>query len=396
MNRTVRWSVFVVALVLWPCVPVWAQPVFSPSQDPLSGSRVFGTKGCATCHAVNGIGGKVGPDLGRIARPRSFYDLATAMWNHLPRMVERMQQRGIPRQHLDTRETGDLIAFLYTLNYFDAPGNPEAGRRYFAEKRCVVCHQVGDTGGVVGPNLDFLKQFGTPIFVAAAVWNHGPQMTEAMKAAGIERPAFIGPELQDLIAYLAPASAGPREGPVYVLPGRADTGRKLFAEKRCVSCHSVGGGGAGVGPDLVGRGVRRSLVEFAAAMWNKAPAMVAAMKSQGISLPQLRPEEMADVVAYLYSVRYFADPGNSKNGLAVATEKGCLRCHSVSGKPTKAAPSLGAAKGLESPAAVIAALWNHPVVMPVGAPGQKGAWPELRPEEMADLVALLQSFGWTR
>ncbi len=396
MNRTVRWSVVAVALVLWPCVPVWAQPVFSPSQDPLSGSRVFGTKGCATCHAVNGIGGKVGPDLGRIARPRSFYDLATAMWNHLPRMVERMQQRGIPRQHLDTRETGDLIAFLYTLNYFDAPGNPEAGRRYFVEKRCVVCHQVGDTGGVVGPNLDFLKQFGTPIFVAAAVWNHGPQMTEAMKAAGIERPAFIGPELQDLIAYLAPASAGPREGPVYVLPGRADTGRKLFAEKRCVSCHSVGGGGAGVGPDLVGRGVRRSLVEFAAAMWNKAPAMVAAMKSQGISLPQLRPEEMADVVAYLYSVRYFADPGNSKNGLAVATEKGCLRCHSVSGKPTKAAPSLSAAKGLESPAAVITALWNHPVVMPVGAAGQKGAWPELRPEEMADLVALLQSFGWTR
>ena len=395
MDRTVKWSVLAVALVLWPFVPVSAQPVFSPSQDPLGGSRVFGTKGCATCHAVNGIGGKVGPDLGRIARPRSFYDLATAMWNHLPRMVERMQQRGIPRPHLDPREVADLIAFLYTLNYFDAPGNPEAGRRYFSEKRCIVCHQVGDTGGVVGPNLNFLRQFGTPIFVAAAVWNHGPQMTEAMKAGGIERPAFIGPELQDLIAYLAPASVG-REGPVYVLPGRADTGRKLFAEKRCSSCHSAGGGGAGVGPDLVGRGVRRSLVEFAAAMWNKAPTMVAAMKAQGISLPQLRPEEMADIVAYLYSVRYFADPGNSRTGLALATEKGCLRCHNVSGERMKAAPNLGAAKGLDSPPAVIAALWNHPVVKPVGAAGQKGAWPEFRPEEMADLVALLQSFGWTR
>jgi mono/diheme cytochrome c family protein len=393
MNWAVRWSVLAVALVLWPFVPVWAQPVFSPSQDPLGGSRVFGNKGCATCHAVNGVGGKVGPDLGRIPRPRSFYDLATAMWNHLPRMVERMQQRGIPRPHLDTRETGDLIAFLYTLNYFDAPGNSEAGRRYFSEKRCVVCHQVGDTGGVVGPNLDFLKQFGTPIFVAAAVWNHGPQMTEAMRARGIERPAFIGPELQDLIAYLAPATVG-REGPVYVLPGRADTGRKLFADKRCVSCHSLGGEGAGVGPDLVGRGVRRSLVEFAAAMWNKAPAMVAAMKAQGISLPQLRPEEMADLVAYLYSVRYFADPGNARNGLAVATEKGCLRCHSVSGERAKVA--LGGAKGLESPAAVIAALWNHPVVKPVGTAGAKAAWPEFRPEEMADVVALLQSFGWTR
>ncbi|MBI5628291.1 MAG: c-type cytochrome [Candidatus Rokubacteria bacterium] len=396
MAKTVKWSLVAVALVLWFPGLAWAQPVFSPSQDPLAGSRVFGTKGCATCHAVNGIGGTVGPDLGRIARPRSFYDLATAMWNHLPRMVERMQQRGLSRPHLGVQETADLIGFFYTLNYFDAPGNPDVGARYFAEKRCINCHQVGGAGGVVGPNLDFFKQFGSPLFVAAALWNHGPQMTETMKAQGIDRPAFIGPELHDLLAYLVPASAGPREGPVYVLPGRADTGRKLFAEKRCGSCHSAGGGDARVGPDLVGRGVRRSLVEFAAAMWNKAPAMVAAMKAQGISLPQLRPEEMADIVAYLYSVRYFADPGNSRTGLAVATEKGCLRCHNVSGERMKAAPNLGAAKGLGSPAAVIAALWNHPVVKPVGAAGQKGAWPEFRPEEMVDLVALLQSFGWTR
>ena len=37
MNRTVKGSVLAVALVLWPLVPVWAQPVFSPSQDPLGG-----------------------------------------------------------------------------------------------------------------------------------------------------------------------------------------------------------------------------------------------------------------------------------------------------------------------------------------------------------------------
>jgi mono/diheme cytochrome c family protein len=384
----------VVALVLWLFVPAWAQPVFSPSQDPLAGSRVFGAKGCAACHAVNGIGGRVGPDLGRVPRSRSFYDLATAMWNHLPRMVERMQQRGIERPHLDTQETADLIAFLYTLSYFDAPGNADAGRRYFSDKRCVVCHQVDGAGGVVGPNLDFFKQFGTPIFVAAAVWNHGPQMIEAMKARGIERPSFIGPELLDLIAYLAPASATPREGPVYVLPGRAETGETLFTEKRCIVCHSVAGKGGTIGPNLVERGVRRSLVEFAAAMWNKAPAMVAAMKSQGIALPQLRPEEMADIVAYLYSVRYFADAGNTRNGLAVATAKGCLRCHSVAGERPKAAAALGASKALGSPAAVIAALWNHPVIAAPG--GRKSGWPELRPEDMADLVALLQSFGWTR
>jgi len=396
MSKTVKWSLVAVALVLWPLDPGWAQPVFGPSQDPLAGSRVFGTKGCATCHAVNGLGGTVGPDLGRIARPRSFYDLATAMWNHLPRMVERMQQRGLARPHLGVQETADLIGFLYTLNYFDAPGNRDVGARYFAEKRCISCHQVGGSGGVVGPNLDFLKQFASPLFVAAALWNHGPQMMEAMKAKGIERPAFIGPELHDLLAYLVPASAGPREGPLYVLPGRAEEGRRLFTDKRCIGCHNVAGEGGRVGPDLVGRGVRRSLLEFSAAMWNKAPAMVAAMKARGIAVPQLRAEEMADIVAYLYAVRYFAAPGNASNGQTLAKDKGCLRCHGASRAGAKLAIDLATTKGFQSPAAVIAALWNHAVVPLPGPAGQKGVWPEFRPEEMADLVAWLQSFGRER
>ncbi len=396
MNRTVKWTVLALALVLWPFVPVWAQPVFSPSQDPLAGSRVFGTKSCVKCHAVNGVGGKIGPDLGRVPRARSFYDLATAMWNHLPQMVQRMDALGIARPRLDVRETQDLIGFLYTLNYFDAPGNAQAGERYFAEKRCVVCHQVGGAGGVVGPNLDFFKQFGSPIFVVAAIWNHGPQMTEAMKAQGIERPAFIGPELQDLIAYLAPASAGPREGPIYVLPGRAAEGKRLFKDKRCIECHSVGGEGGKVGPDLVGRGLRRSLTEFAAAMWNKAPTMMAAMTPRGISVPQLRPEEMADIVAYLYAVGYFAEPGNVANGRKVTKDKGCLRCHAVGGERGKSASDLGRAKDLESPAAVITALWNHAVVTSPAVRGQKGLWPELRPEELADLVTFLQSLRVAR
>ena len=125
----------------------WTQPLFSPTQDPLAGSRVFGAKGCVKCHAVNGVGGKVGPDLGRLPRPRSFYDLAAALWNHAPRMAERMRELGIARPQLDARETGDLVAFLFTLDYFDPRGTPEVGRRLFTEKRCIACHQVGGVGG---------------------------------------------------------------------------------------------------------------------------------------------------------------------------------------------------------------------------------------------------------
>jgi len=395
MIRAVRLAVAVAGLLSMGSLDATqAQPVFSPSQDPLAGARVFGAKGCVKCHSINGVGGKVGPDLARAIKPRSFYDVATAMWNHLPKMADRMKQLGITRPQLTAQEAGDLVGFLYTLNYFDPPGNVAAGRQLFSEKKCIICHQVGGTGGVVGPNLDSLKQFASPIYVTSAMWNHGPAMAEAMKARGVERPTFTGQELRDLVAFLAPATGGAPEGPLYVLPGRPEVGRELFVEKKCVRCHSAGGVGGTVGPDLVGLGVRRSPVEFAATIWNKAPAMMVAMATRGITVPQLRPEDMADLVAYLYSVKYFASGGSVPRGWVVAANKGCLQCHAVSGERGKPASDLTRAKGLDSSAAVLAALWNHTVVTPTVA-GRTLEWPMLKADEMADLVTLLESISQT-
>lgn len=389
-------AISVAVLFFWSLVPVSAQPLLSSTQDPLAGSRVFGAKGCVKCHAVNGVGGTTGPDLGRVLHPHSFYDLAATMWNHLPRMAERMRKLGISRPHLDPRETGDLMAFLFMLDYFDRPGNRHVGRRLFSEKKCVVCHQAGGTGGVVGPNLDLLQQFASPILFATAMWNHAPAMGEAMRARKIERPTFVERELLDLVAYLRFVSPGPAEGPLYLLPGRAEEGRRLFVDKRCIECHSVRGQGGRVGPDLAERALHRSLTQFAATMWNKEPAMKEAMKVRGITLPQLRAEEMADLVAYLYSVQYFAQPGDPSKGRRRATDKGCLDCHSVSGTGGKTASDLAQVKGLDSPAAVISAMWNHSFVTEPPAERRKARWPAIHHEEMADLVAFLQALGRTR
>jgi mono/diheme cytochrome c family protein len=369
-----------------------SQALFGPAQDPLAGSRVFGDKGCVKCHAVNGFGGKVGPDLGRVARPRSIYDLSAAMWNHLPRMADRMRQLGIPRPRLDPQEAADLLAFLYTLDYFDPPGNVQAGHRLFVAKKCVVCHQVGGVGGVVGPNLDFLKQFGSPILIAAEMWNHGPAMAAAMRERKIERATFTGSELRDLIAYLKAASPEQTGEPLYVLPGSARVGQRLFVEKRCSQCHSAGGQGGKLAPDLAERGSHRSLTEFAAAMWNKAPAMMEVMAARRIEPPHLQASEMADLVAYLYSVRYFAEPGDPKRGRDVAVAKGCLGCHSVRGQGGKTAADFSSVKGLDSAATVIAGLWNHSFGVDSRAPG-KSAWSELTAGEMADIVAFLRGLG---
>jgi mono/diheme cytochrome c family protein len=388
MIRAMMCAVTVAVLLAAPGA-AWAQAAFSPSQDPVAGARVFGSKRCEKCHSINGAGGKIGPDLAKSTRPHSFFDVATALWNHLPRMSDRMKELGITRSKLDAREAGDLIGFLYALNYFDSPGNAAAGRRLFAEKKCVVCHQVGGTGGTVGPKLDSLKAFASPMYLAAAMWTHGPAMAEAMKGQGIERPTLTAQELRDLSAFLSPASGRVSDGPLYVLPGRPELGRDLFAEKGCIQCHKVGGVGGSLGPDLVALGVRRSPIEFAATIWNKAPAMMKSMASEGIKAPQLKPEEMADIVAYLYSVRYFASGGSIPRGWAVATNKGCLNCHGVYGERGKPASDLTRAKGLDSAAAVIAALWNHTLVTPTIA-GKRMLWPTFNADEMANLVTLLQ------
>ena len=371
----------------------FAQPLFSPTQDPLAGERVFNAKGCVKCHAVNGAGGKVGPDLARALRPRTFYDLAAALWNHAPRMADRMRQLGIARPQLDARAGADLAAYLFTLGYFDRPGNAQAGRRLFTEKRCVVCHKVGTTGGAIGPALAGLKPLASPIYLAAAMWNHGPQMAELMEREKITRPTFMGSELVDLIAYINSASPKASRAPLYVLPGRADEGGRLFVQKRCVECHSMGGQGDPIVPSLAERALHRSLTEFAAAMWNKAPAMYQAMASRpGGSVPQLRPEEMADIVAFLYAARYFKQAGDPHNGAIVATNKGCLNCHGLYGERGKVASDLSAASGLDTPAGVLSALWNHSFIADPRTEREKTPWPTFRGEDMADLVAYLRAF----
>ncbi|MGE5306542.1 MAG: c-type cytochrome [Alphaproteobacteria bacterium] len=381
---------FLLALVLCFGKQAGAQGLFSPAQDPIAGSRVFGSKGCAKCHSINGIGSKIGPDLAHTPGTRSFYDLAAAMWNHVPQMAKQMQKLGINRPALSPSETGDLIAFLYTLNYFDRPGDPKKGNLLFAKKYCVSCHQLAGTGGVLGPNLDGLAQNGTPISISAAMWNHGPTMTTAMRANNIPRPTFTATELDDLIAYIKSAKRDATPEPMYVLPGRPERGQELFSRRSCIECHSVKGRGGKVGGDLADRKNQVSLVQFAAAMWNKTPLMLKEMGNRNIPVPQLHPEEMADIVAYLYSVQYFARPGDFNRGKTLVKTKNCLSCHAGAPGSQEVAPDFKKIEHLDQPVTVVAAMWNHAGLMEQKMGKMALEWPSLTGSEMADVVNYIQ------
>ena len=186
-----------------------------------------------------------------------------------------------------------------------------------------------------------------------------PAMARAMQDKKITRPTFTGTELRDLVAYLQSRSATPTQAVLYVLPGRAEVGRELFAARQCVECHSMQGEGGQVGPDLGARELSPSLFQFAAAMWNKAPVMLEAKRARNIELPQLRPEEMVDLVAYLSSVRYFTPAGAARRGQQLTQEQGCLTCHALSGQGGTEARDLASVHGLDSLASVNAPLARY-------------------------------------
>jgi mono/diheme cytochrome c family protein len=300
-----------------------------------------------------------------------------------------------PPPQLSPRETGDLIAFLATVNYFDPVGDAKAGKKIFADKQCVVCHQIEGVGGVFGPSLDSVVQFG-PIFFAATMWNHGPSMAEAMQARGIKRPLFSGSELRDLIAYVKFVSRGRGDQPTQVLPGRAEDGERLFALRGCVDCHGIRGSGGPVAPALSGKRIYSSLFDFAAAMWNKGPIMRREMQRRAVTVPPLLANELADIVGYLYSVDYFAAPGDPRRGEEIVRAKGCLDCHSIGGKGGRLAPDFEKSRGLNEPANVVAAMWNHGTVMEEKMHDEKLSWPVFKGDEFTQVVGFLQALGRRR
>ena len=396
LTQARRIIILLAAILPWYCGVGLAQPLFSPTQDPLVGSRIFGEKGCAKCHAIFGVGGTMGPDLARSQRSRSFYDLAAAMWNHLPKMTEQMRKAGIARPQLSSSETGDLIAFLYTANYFEPAADAKAGSQVFAQKRCIACHQVGGSGGVTGPSLDSLGQFNSPIFFATAMWNHGPTMSEAMRAKGIARPSFNQVEFGNLLAFIKSASPTSGKEPLYLLPGRPGQGQKLFVQKGCIECHTVKGRGGQAGGELAQRGTRLTMVQFALSMWNKAPAMLREMARKKIPQPQLQAGDMADIIAYLYSVQYFARPGDARRGQDLLAAKGCLSCHSVAGKGGKVGPDFERSKELDQPVTIVSNMWNHASAMADKMREKSVTWPVFTEQEMGDIVTYLQTLGMTQ
>jgi mono/diheme cytochrome c family protein len=269
------------------------------AMDSARGEELFTTLSCIGCHSINGAGGKTGPDLGRrFDRDFTPAGLASTMWNHAPSMWAAMQAQSVRAGALDEQAAADLFAYFYAARFFDPdilvyvrglPGtlhqpdlllltSSDNGEALFRSKGCAGCH----TGKLaLGPRL----RGQTLADIAVDMWNHEPRMAKAP-------PSLDAEEMRDLTAYLWAQ-------PFFLDSGDAAGGRRVFAAKRCATCHDDAATGA---PKLAGgRQTPLTGAAMVSVLWRHGPQMLEQMKAKGIPWPRFDGADMSNLIAYLAS-----------------------------------------------------------------------------------------------
>lgn len=360
--------------------------------DPIAGRRIFVARECDRCHAIWGNGGSLGPDFALVGAGRSLQQLAGMFWNHTPKMIQTVQVRGFQWPTFTEEELADIISYIYYVKLFDEPGDPVLGERWFREMRCIECHAIGGKGGRAAPPLDDYARYIAPLMLAQGMWNHRPGMQARQAAVSAPIPTFMSREMADIQAYIREVSSLQGRDVIFLQPPDPNDGRELFLEKGCSKCHGPSGGGTPFGPDLRSATEQLRVSEIAGTLWNHSSRMAAAMRARGITFPRFEGNEMADVIAFLYYLRFYDTGGDARAGEAVFVQKGCARCHTTDGGAS-IGPDLSQSNAILAPIRLATAMWNHAPAMYRVTQLEHVEWPRFEGTEMRDLAVYLRDLA---
>jgi cytochrome c551/c552 len=362
-------------------------------EDPTKGNRLFVSKGCVRCHAFKGDGGKIGPDFGRVDLGNTQLDMAAKLWNHIPSMNVGIERSKMIKPSLTGQEFTEISAYLYFLKFFDEPGEATRGRSIFNEKGCGSCHPLSGKGKEGEPGLDQFPPNISPVFLAQSIWNHGPGMIAHMVKLGMKWPIFEKTEMMDLLEYVKVNAKGAKET-AFITPGNPREGKQVFNAKGCIKCHAVRGEGGKEAEDFGKRSKTfyKSLTQIASSMWNKGPAVLGKMSQTSIGIPKFTSKEMADLMAYLYSLNFIDEPGNPIHGKKVFSESGCSKCHGLNGKPGEwMTVNLSKYQKAASSMDIVAGIWNHSTAIEKALREKGMSWPRFKKGELADLLEYIRT-----
>jgi len=352
-------------------------------QNPIKGRFIFEEKGCGACHG----GESIGPDLSEIEYYGTSLELASVMWNHLPKMLLQIHEQGMTYPNFTEEEFNDLLTYIFYLRYLGTPGNISDGKAAFGSKGCNNCHSIAGYGKRNGYALDELGKYVSSLFLAQALWNHGPEMEDEMALLNIERPHFENDDLVDLHAYIRSEGKESSAMRVFQSPGNPNNGYLIFNDKGCLACHAINGEGTEIGPDLDAMDWDKSVGEISGTLLNHSSEMNDLILEKGLKRPSFTSSELADVTAYLYFFGFSDTAGDSQAGLKAFKNKGCVNCHSINNdlEVDKIRRSLN----LETSIAMAQIMWNHAPIMEKKASEKVLAWPELSGADMVNIYSYL-------
>ncbi len=180
-------------------------------------------------------------------------------------------------------------------------------------------------------------------------------------------------------------------GQNFKLPNNPLKGRIVFEEKGCIDCHSIGGFGGKIGPDLLKQQYFGSLVGLAAIIWNHIPKMNRRMRKMHKSRPRFTKEEMLNLISFLYYLHYLGQPGSVSNGKNLLKKKGCVSCHSINKRGSKIAPNFRTLDKKLTPLFLVQSMWNHFPRMSKKMKDLQKEYPHLTGKEMVDIEAYIKA-----
>lgn len=332
----------------------WAAP-----GDAARGGQLLDALKCNGCHQFAPRWSMGHPAaLERLLKsPLTPARFAERVWNHAPKMWSATQEAGVGFPGLSEQQASDLLTWFFAAGYFDPAGDERRGERVFTRGGCHVCHLMeGNQGG--GPGVSEWNISNYPALLVG-LWSHWPAMNAAMGRRRLVWPSVDSAQMRDLMAFVQsrfPAKLDPE-----MRAGDEKAGRLLFVSKGCAKCHPPGAG-ADAFPQY------RGFTELAASFWNHIPMMTRA--------PQpLNRAEMSDIVAYLWSVRYFEEIGSAKRGARIFQSLRCGECHAAPVRADFRTSSM------------IAALWKHTPEVMEKMREKKIGWPKFAGTEVEDLIA---------
>ena len=104
-----------------------------PTMNSERGAKSYMEKGCIVCHAINGVGGEVGPafNAADMPQPMNAFEFAARMWRGAPAMAQMQEDLLGEMIALDGQELADIVAFVHDADAQAGVSNediPEAFR----------------------------------------------------------------------------------------------------------------------------------------------------------------------------------------------------------------------------------------------------------------------------